>query len=55
LQALLEGGEALDTWREYHLIGDALRDANVLSKGFSMRFAARLAEEPEGTENVGKT
>jgi len=55
LQALIEEGKALDTSRESHLIGDALRDANVLSKGFSMRFAARLAEEPERTENAGKT
>lgn len=46
LHALREEGEALATWREYHLIGDTLRDSSVLSNGFSQRFAARLAEEP---------
>ena len=40
LQALLEEREALRTWHEYHLIGDALRHTNVLSKEFSIRFAA---------------
>lgn len=39
-------GEALETWRRYHLIGDALRDTSTLSSGFSARFAARLEAEP---------
>lgn len=39
-------GEALETWRRYHLIGDALRDTSALSSGFSARLLARLAAEP---------
>ena len=46
LHALKEGGEALEAWRRYHLISDALRDTQVLSPGFSARFAERLALEP---------
>lgn len=46
LDALRAGGEARDTWRDYHLIGDAMRDARVLSPGFSARVAAKLAAEP---------
>ena len=46
MRALREDGEALETWREYHLISDALRDTQLLSSGFSLRVAARLAEEP---------
>ena len=39
-------GEALEAWRTYHLVGDALRDTSLLSAGFSTRLAARLAAEP---------
>jgi sigma-E factor negative regulatory protein RseA len=39
-------GEALEAWRTYHLIGDAMRDTRVLSPGFAARVAARLAAEP---------
>jgi sigma-E factor negative regulatory protein RseA len=46
LNALKVGGEALEAWRKYHLISDALRDTQVLSPGFSTRFAERLAQEP---------
>lgn len=46
LRALRQDPEALETWRRYHLIGDALRDTTALSSGFSSRFAARLADEP---------
>jgi sigma-E factor negative regulatory protein RseA len=46
MRALHEGGEALETWRRYHLISDALRDTRVLSPGFSTRFAERLSLEP---------
>ena len=46
LKALREGGEALETWRRYHLISDSMRDSAVLSSGFSARFAERLAKEP---------
>jgi sigma-E factor negative regulatory protein RseA len=38
--------QALDTWRTYHLIGDALRDSRLLSAGFTARVARQLATEP---------
>ena len=46
LSALREDSEVRQTWRTYHLIGDALRDARVLSQRFSERMAASLAAEP---------
>ena len=46
IKACGQGGEALETWRTYHLISDAMRDSRVLSAGFSMRVAARLEAEP---------
>lgn len=46
LQSLRSEGEARETWRLYHLIGDAMHDAHPLSAGFAGRLAARLAEEP---------
>lgn len=46
LQALHEGGEALETWRRYHLISDSFSDTPILSSGFSARFSERLALEP---------
>jgi len=46
LDALRSEGEARDTWRRYHLIGDAIRDTRMLSAGFADRVAARLAKEP---------
>ena len=45
LRALHDGGEALETWRRYHLISDALRDTQLLSSGFSTRFSERLERE----------
>lgn len=45
-EALRDDGEARDTWRAYHLIGDSMRAAPLLSVDFSARVAARLAEEP---------
>jgi sigma-E factor negative regulatory protein RseA len=39
-------GEALDTWRRYHLISDAMRESRVLSAGFSARLLQRLEAEP---------
>lgn len=44
--ALKSGGEALEAWRRYHLISDAMRDTRLLSAGFAERVAARLAAEP---------
>jgi len=46
LDALRAEGEARDTWRNYHLIGDAMRDTRMLSSGFAARVAAQLANEP---------
>jgi sigma-E factor negative regulatory protein RseA len=46
LDALRAEGEARDTWRSYHLIGDAMRDTRMLSAGFAARVAARIADEP---------
>lgn len=38
--------EALEAWRTYHVISDALASTRVLSEGFSARVAAALAQEP---------
>jgi sigma-E factor negative regulatory protein RseA len=38
--------EALEVWRTYHVISDAMRDTPRLSEDFAARFAARLAAEP---------
>jgi sigma-E factor negative regulatory protein RseA len=46
IDALKSGGEARDTWRSYHLIGDAMRGTQQLSAGFAARVTARIAEEP---------
>ena len=46
LDALRAESEACDTWRTYHLIGDAMRDTRMLSAGFAARVAAKLAQEP---------
>ena len=46
LQAMRAEGEALDTWRRYHLISDAMRDTRLLSAGFTAGVAKRLAAEP---------
>jgi sigma-E factor negative regulatory protein RseA len=46
IDALRSDGEALDSWRTYHLISDAMRDTRLLSAGFTARVAGRLAKEP---------
>ena len=46
LQAVGGGEEARETWRRYHLIGDAMRGTPMLSAGFQERLHARLAAEP---------
>jgi sigma-E factor negative regulatory protein RseA len=46
IDALKRDAEALRTWRTYHLIGDAMRDAPPLSQGFTARLAERLGAEP---------
>jgi sigma-E factor negative regulatory protein RseA len=43
-QKLGQDAELVQTWREYHLIGDALR--GELRPSFDERFAQRLAAEP---------
>ena len=46
LEDLRAPGEALETWRTYHLISDALRDTPVTSPGFAERVNARILGEP---------
>ena len=46
LDAMRGEGKALDAWRTYHLISDAMRDTRLLSPGFAARVAQRLASEP---------
>jgi sigma-E factor negative regulatory protein RseA len=46
MDALRRDPEALRTWRTYHLIADAMRDAPPLSAGFAARVAERLSAEP---------
>lgn len=46
IKACGQGGDALETWRTYHLISDAMRDSRILSEGFSMRTIERLQAEP---------
>lgn len=46
LCAQLKSEESSDCWAAYHLIGDALRNECLAQRGFSQRFAQRLAAEP---------
>ncbi|HEY6821132.1 MAG TPA: sigma-E factor negative regulatory protein [Burkholderiales bacterium] len=46
IETLCRDREAADTWRTFHLIGDALRGTAPLSEGFTARVAWKLAEEP---------
>ncbi|MBV8031976.1 MAG: sigma-E factor negative regulatory protein [Betaproteobacteria bacterium] len=46
IQAVETDASARETWRLYHLIGDAMRDTRGLTPGFADRVAARLSEEP---------
>jgi sigma-E factor negative regulatory protein RseA len=46
IDTLARDREALETWRIYHLISDALRETRRLSDGFTPRVAAQLAQEP---------
>jgi sigma-E factor negative regulatory protein RseA len=45
-KSLTQDGEALETWRTYHLISDAMRESRLLSGDFIARVRARLAAEP---------
>ena len=46
IQALEHDREALETWRLYHLMGDAMREPRLLSQRFAARIGERLAAEP---------
>ena len=46
LGALRRDAQAIDAWRTYHLVSDAMRDTPLLSAGFAARFSERLAAEP---------
>jgi sigma-E factor negative regulatory protein RseA len=46
IDSLGRDDEALQAWRTYHLISDAMRDSRMLSEGFTARVAARLSAEP---------
>jgi sigma-E factor negative regulatory protein RseA len=46
LEALRTDAEERETWRTYHLIGDAMRGARLTSEGFTARVSARIEAEP---------
>jgi sigma-E factor negative regulatory protein RseA len=46
IAALGRDREAVQTWRTYQLISDAMRQSRLLSEGFTARVAERLAAEP---------
>ena len=46
IEAVKDGGEARETWRGYHLIGDAMREMRMLSPGFAERVGAAIGQEP---------
>ncbi len=46
LAALGRDGDAIETWRMYHLISDALQGRVLLANDCVRRVATRLAEEP---------
>lgn len=46
IDELERGGEALDAWRTYHLMSDAMRDTQLLLAGSRDRVLRRLAAEP---------
>jgi sigma-E factor negative regulatory protein RseA len=46
IESLKTEGEARESWRAYHLIGDVMRETELLSGGFNARLRARLEKEP---------
>ena len=46
IDSLGREGEALQAWRTYHLISDAMRDTPLLSAGFTARLGGKLTQEP---------
>jgi sigma-E factor negative regulatory protein RseA len=45
LDALGRDRQALQAWRTYHVISDAMRETLILSEDFAARFSERLAAE----------
>jgi sigma-E factor negative regulatory protein RseA len=43
---LKQDDECLETWKTFHLIGDAMRGVPVFRDDFSARFHARMEQEP---------
>ena len=46
IEALGRDREAVEAWRTYQLISDAMRQSRMLSERFTARVAERLAAEP---------
>ena len=46
LTALKTKGEAVDAWKNYHLIGDVIRGDAILSHDFSSKLMSALESEP---------
>jgi sigma-E factor negative regulatory protein RseA len=46
IQALAHDRDAMQAWRTYQLISDAMRESQLLSSDFTARFSDRLAAEP---------
>lgn len=46
IDAIRSDRQALDAWRTYHLVGDAMRGACFVSEGFVARVAERIVKEP---------
>src|SRR5438105_1091762 len=46
IDTLRRDAEAVEAWRLYHLISDAIRDTGLMSGGFAARVSERLASEP---------
>ena len=46
LALLQRDGEAVETWRLYHLMSDAIHEQPLLSANFTRRMSERLAGEP---------
>ena len=43
---LKQDDECLETWKTFHLIGDTMRGVPALRDDFSVRFHARIEQEP---------
>ena len=45
-EALHGDGDAREAWRNYHLIGDSMRETHMLSDSFAARVSERISQEP---------